>query len=109
MYDLYHSAIIDQVFAIFAALFSLLVVVMCVALYFLEIKKNVLTREDRVVYQWTSTNLTLLHYSFYGVVFASVLSAANTLVVSVTSNRYPLSWRKHLASNDKVMDGVMMY
>lgn len=92
-----------------AALLSLLAIIMCVALYFLEIKKNVLTREDREVYQWTSTNFTLLHFSFYGVVFASVLSVVNTLIVSVTSTRCPLSWRKHSSGSDKVLDGVMMY
>ena len=95
--------------AVFAGLLSLLAVVMCVALYFLEIKKNVLSREDREVYHWTSTNLTLLHFSFYGVVFASVLSVINTLIVSVAAARCPLSWRKHSAGNDKVLDGVMMY
>ncbi|CAH1784644.1 unnamed protein product [Owenia fusiformis] len=88
-----------------AGLFTMLCIGMFVALYFLNLQKNVLNPRERNLL-WTSENRATFGYSFYLVVGATVCYILNILLMAA-------SGYKPRPKDSKItmdaMDGVMMY
>ncbi len=77
-------------------------------LFVLDLRKNVLSPEDRETYHWTSDGRADLDYSFYLVVIATVLYGVNILLVFCSGVQCkPVRYRATV--NEKALDGVMMY
>ena len=82
--------------------------IMYLVLFVLDLRKNVLSLEDRETYQWTSDGRADLHYSFYLVVLATVLFGVNIILVFCSGVECkPVKYRTSV--NEKALEGVMMF
>jgi len=91
-----------------AVLFSMVTLILYVILFLSEMQYNIIPPEDKA--RFTSDGYSQLSYSFYCVLFASLLFSANILVVFVLGTRCTVVKRQAEDFNEHAADaGVMMY
>ncbi len=103
-----YTTIANYFVSIFSVLFSLASFVLYLVLYFMDFKANVLKPDDITQFNWTSKDRADLNFSFYFVVVATGLFAANIAVILLLGVQ--CKSMKYCANmNEKTLDGVMMY